>query len=162
MTSGWTAERDARLRQFWAEGLSASQVAARLGGVTRSAVCGRVHRLNLPPRITATRKRWEHKRKPKPKLKKAKPISFPRPPQIKPAPPPAAGAWDPLPGSTPIPLEYLAASHCRWPIGETAPHTFCGCEKAPGLAYCATHAAWSIEAPTVRRKAVQLPALETV
>ena len=34
---GWTEERIAALKQLWEEGLSASQIAARLGGVTRNA-----------------------------------------------------------------------------------------------------------------------------
>ena len=38
----WTDERVARLSKLWADGLSASQVAADLGGVTRNAVIGKV------------------------------------------------------------------------------------------------------------------------
>ena len=39
----WTEERVELLKKLWAEGLSASQIAARLGGVTRNAVIGKVH-----------------------------------------------------------------------------------------------------------------------
>lgn len=46
----WTDERVERLTKLWAEGLSASQIAAQLGGVSRNAVIGKVHRLNLPGR----------------------------------------------------------------------------------------------------------------
>lgn len=46
----WTDERVERLKKLWAEGLSASQIAAQLGGVSRNAVIGKVHRLNLPGR----------------------------------------------------------------------------------------------------------------
>ena len=46
----WTDERVARLAKLWAEGLSASQIAADLGGVTRNAVIGKVHRLGLSGR----------------------------------------------------------------------------------------------------------------
>ena len=47
---GWTAERVELLKKLWAEGLSASQIAARLGEVTRNAVIGKVHRLGLAGR----------------------------------------------------------------------------------------------------------------
>ena len=57
----WTDERVELLKKLWGEGLSASQIAARLGqGITRNAVIGKVHRLNLsgraqPPRSTVPR-----------------------------------------------------------------------------------------------------------
>lgn len=51
----WPEDRVAKLRRLWAEGLSASQVAKELGGVTRNAVIGKVCRLKLPPRTKATR-----------------------------------------------------------------------------------------------------------
>ena len=43
----WTEERVARLRKLWAEGNSASRIAKQLGGVSRNAVIGKVHRLGL-------------------------------------------------------------------------------------------------------------------
>jgi GcrA cell cycle regulator len=46
----WTDERVEKLKKLWSEGLSASQIAAQLGGVSRNAVIGKVHRLNLPGR----------------------------------------------------------------------------------------------------------------
>jgi GcrA cell cycle regulator len=49
----WTDERVERLKKLWAEGLSASQIAAQLGGVSRNAVIGKVHRLSLPGRAKA-------------------------------------------------------------------------------------------------------------
>ena len=52
---GWTEERVEQLKRLWAEGLSASQIAGRLGGVTRNAVIGKVHRLGLSGRATTSR-----------------------------------------------------------------------------------------------------------
>jgi GcrA cell cycle regulator len=46
----WTEERVEQLKTLWAAGLSASQIAAELGGVTRNAVIGKVHRIGLPGR----------------------------------------------------------------------------------------------------------------
>ena len=43
----WTDERVELLKKLWTEGLSASQIAAELGGITRNAVIGKVHRLGL-------------------------------------------------------------------------------------------------------------------
>jgi GcrA cell cycle regulator len=46
----WTDERVDRLKELWAEGMSASQIAKVMGGVTRNAVIGKVHRLGLSNR----------------------------------------------------------------------------------------------------------------
>ena len=46
----WTDERVAKLTKLWGDGLSASQIAAELGEVTRNAVIGKVHRLGLSGR----------------------------------------------------------------------------------------------------------------
>ena len=51
----WNDERVELLKKLWAEGLSASQIAGRLGGVTRNAVIGKVHRLGLSGRATSPR-----------------------------------------------------------------------------------------------------------
>lgn len=47
---GWTPDREALLKILWAQGLSASQIAKRLGGVTRSAVIAKRDRMGLPGR----------------------------------------------------------------------------------------------------------------
>ena len=49
---GWTDERVELLKKLWQDGLSASQIAKQLGGVTRNAVIGKVHRLGLSGRAT--------------------------------------------------------------------------------------------------------------
>ena len=51
----WTDERVEMLKKLWADGLSASQIAKQLGGVTRNAVIGKVHRLGLSGRATPSR-----------------------------------------------------------------------------------------------------------
>jgi GcrA cell cycle regulator len=47
----WTDERVETLKRMWSEGQSASQIAKELGGVTRNAVIGKVHRLGLSNRV---------------------------------------------------------------------------------------------------------------
>lgn len=50
----WTDERVETLKRMWSEGQSASQIAKELGGVTRNAVIGKVHRLGLSNRVAGT------------------------------------------------------------------------------------------------------------
>jgi len=52
----WTDERVTVLKSMWGEGKSASQIAKELGGVTRNAVIGKVHRLGLSNRATTSTK----------------------------------------------------------------------------------------------------------
>lgn len=85
----WTDERVELLKKMWGEGQSASQIAKELGGVTRNAVIGKVHRLGLSNRSGASPAKADAKPKaepkpkaaPKPEAKKAAP-----PPEPKPAP----------------------------------------------------------------------------
>src|SRR6202035_1473542 len=49
-----TDERVELLKKLWSDGLSASQIAAELGGITRNAVIGKVHRLGLSGRAKST------------------------------------------------------------------------------------------------------------
>src|SRR6201993_369506 len=51
----WTDDRVEQLKSLWTEGLSASQIARALGGVTRNAVIGKVHRLGLAGRASPSR-----------------------------------------------------------------------------------------------------------
>ena len=66
----WTEERVSVLKKLWAEGHSASQIAKQLGGVTRNAVIGKVHRLGLSGRATPSRpvKRPPRLARPKPRV----------------------------------------------------------------------------------------------
>ncbi len=76
----WTDERVDLLKKMWGEGQSASQIAKELGGVTRNAVIGKVHRLGLSNRATGGKA--ETKAKPS-----AKPEAKPRAGRAKPAKP---------------------------------------------------------------------------
>ncbi|MEM1101192.1 MAG: GcrA family cell cycle regulator, partial [Pseudomonadota bacterium] len=64
----WTDERVEILKKMWGEGQSASVIAKELGGVTRNAVIGKVHRLGLSNRAGAT----SAAAKPAPEKKSAK------------------------------------------------------------------------------------------
>src|SRR3954466_10041455 len=61
----WTDERVERLKKLWQDGLSASQIAGELGGITRNAVIGKVHRLGLSGRARAPSSSAPRVRKPR-------------------------------------------------------------------------------------------------
>ena len=87
----WTDERVDLLKKMWGEGQSASQIAKELGGVTRNAVIGKVHRLGLSNRATGGGTKAEPKAKPAPKAQ-AKPKPAPKTEPARPAPAPEAEA----------------------------------------------------------------------
>ena len=88
----WTDERVEQLKKMWNEGQSASQIAKELGGVTRNAVIGKVHRLGLSNRASggATTKAAPEKAPAKAKAAKAAPRKAPEPAAAEPAAEPAA------------------------------------------------------------------------
>ena len=47
----WTPEKVEKLKELWGKGNTASEIAQILGGVTRNAVIGKAHRLNLSGKI---------------------------------------------------------------------------------------------------------------
>jgi GcrA cell cycle regulator len=55
----WTEEKTDLLRQLWGSGFSASEIAKRLGDVSRNAVIGKAHRLRLQARPSPIRARPE-------------------------------------------------------------------------------------------------------
>ncbi len=65
----WTDERVEMLKKMWTDGKSASQIAKELGGVTRNAVIGKVHRLGLSNRAAAPAKTEADKPVEKPAVK---------------------------------------------------------------------------------------------
>jgi GcrA cell cycle regulator len=94
----WTDERVELLKKMWNEGHSASQIAKELGGVTRNAVIGKVHRLGLSNRTT-----------PEAEAKAEEPASSPAP-EAKPEPAERPAAAEPKPAAAPAraPEEALA------------------------------------------------------
>ena len=107
----WTDERVETLKRMWAEGQSASQIAKELGGVTRNAVIGKVHRLGLSNRVGG--KDEDEAEAP---VAAARPDPAPQPapaataaarPDPEPAPEPVA---PPRPAATPEPRPAPAAA----------------------------------------------------
>jgi GcrA cell cycle regulator len=151
----WTDERIELLKVLWADGMSASQMAARLGGISRNAVLGKVHRLGLPLREL-----------PKYRLtcapqKRATPLSPMRRHKTRADGEPLAPKFSvmPLPPEQQRPAKLMAFvdltdKSCRFSYGDpkTKDFGFCGCETAPGSSYCPGHHAicWNAPAPEKR------------
>ena len=89
----WTDERIERLRALWTKGVTASQIAEELGGVSRNAVIGKAHRLGLQARPSPVKAN-----EPEPKAK-AKPAAAPKP---VPAPAAKPAAAKPAPRPEPV------------------------------------------------------------
>jgi GcrA cell cycle regulator len=143
---GWTEERTELLKGLWAEGLSASQIAGRLGAVTRNAVIGKVHRIGLARRAGPQWRMSSHG------LPRGPRQTFPhRRPPLSAAPKPARVAR-PMPSggvsavvaapepSVRVALLDLSDDACRWPYGDPKRDFggFCG-READG-SYCDDHA----------------------
>lgn len=158
----WTDDRVALLRRLWEDGQSASKIAAQLGGVTRNAVIGKVHRLGLGGRI----KPGEDAPAAPPKVVEIETAiavvetEAPEPVAIlshRTAPefPPAAPAAEPvaLAVSQRVTIMDLRESMCRWPIGDptTPEFRFCGGRSITGLPYCTHHAEIAYQ-PAAERK----------
>jgi GcrA cell cycle regulator len=139
---GWTEERVEQLKQLWTEGLSASQIARVLGGVTRNAVIGKVHRLGLagragPARAERPRSTVSHR---------AVRVVAPEPEIVE---------QDPLvmdDGSFATVLT-INDRMCRWPIGDPSENEFHFCGRSPksGSPYCEAHARKAYQPQTLRR-----------
>jgi GcrA cell cycle regulator len=152
---GWTEERVAELKKLWAEGHSASQIAKKLGSVTRNAVIGKVHRLGLSGRATPSRpvKRPPRLARPKPQVQTTRPVAAaPRPAAgslalrepVAQAPVEADASIEPkrLPNGDMVTVMTVKDSMCKWPIGDPADATFgfCGRGSDGSSPYCAEHA----------------------
>jgi GcrA cell cycle regulator len=121
----WSEDRVEQLKTLWTDGLSASQIARALGGVTRNAVIGKVHRLGLAGRASPSRSE-------RPRLPMA-----PKVPSVR-AHVPAAPVDD---GNFATVLT-ISDRMCRWPIGDPSASEFhfCGRNPKSGSPYCEAHA----------------------
>lgn len=159
----WTDDRVELLKKLWAEGLSASQIAGRLGSVTRNAVIGKVHRLGLSGRATTSRMKSH-----RPRARLAVNAKRPAKPRFAQIGNPAVRALyqgDAEPYVAPVEeliipaaerktIQTLTECSCRWPIGDPqAPEFhFCGKTKVPALPYCEFHARRAFQPAVPRRR----------
>lgn len=104
----WTDERVETLKRMWNEGQSASQIAKELGGVTRNAVIGKVHRLGLSNRVGGKDEDDDGAAAPAPAAAKPEPAPRPEPaaaPRAEPPRPTQPAAAAPVASNvTPLPV----------------------------------------------------------
>ncbi|MEZ0496509.1 GcrA family cell cycle regulator [Sphingomonas sp. IW22] len=107
----WTEERIATLTKMWESGMTASQIAEELGGISRNAVIGKAHRLGLKPRPSPVKANVDPEAKaaaaaaaaPKPVAEPPKPEPVAARPQPAPPAPPRPAAVAPPPAPEPEP-----------------------------------------------------------
>jgi GcrA cell cycle regulator len=165
----WTDERVELLKKLWTDGLSASQIAAELGGVTRNAVIGKVHRLGLSGRTKTTRPSA-------PRVRKARRPSMPPRPttrvigntalkinvaadedldeEIAPVRSMATVEELFIPPEERATILQLSEHTCKWPIGDPGQDDFyfCGRRSDAGVPYCEHHCRVAYQPASDRRR----------
>ena len=176
LAAGWTDERVERLKQLWHNGLSASQIAASLGGVTRCAIIGKCHRLGLtrgriwtpsvakPRTPQRTRADLAKINRQLVQPKKIRVIlnqqTFVEAEAREPVRPASMRVFVPLEVCDPVPF---GSPGCKWPVsGEGADMMCCGAKQRArpdrdGLSpYCAHHHAIAFVPPKAGQNARSL------
>ena len=131
----WTEEKVAKLKELWGKGNTASQIAEIIGGISRNAVIGKAHRLNLSAKIkTRTAASSEdfnnssnEKNIKSKKTRKSKFKSLIIEKDFEP--------------ENPKQLEELDEDSCKWPIGHPDEKSFyfCGRSSLKDFSYCKLH-----------------------
>jgi GcrA cell cycle regulator len=139
----WSAEAIERLRALWAEGHSTAEIGRRMG-ISKNAVVGKAHRLDLPARPSPIR-REAGAATPRPQPLRAPRVAVaPRStlPAMPQAPAPVAAVAAPVAVVRPFP-RAASARACCWPIGEPGQpgFRFCTAEALTSKPYCQEHAA---------------------
>jgi GcrA cell cycle regulator len=137
----WTEDRVEALLQLWSLGLSASQIAARIGGISRNAALGKLHRLGrLKKRPTMSTRAAEKVAEARAKRAKSTPdrtlmvMKTPTPPRVY---KPKQATNEPAPLAT---IETDTGSGCRWICGDPRrlSSTVCG-HAVHARAWCEHH-----------------------
>ncbi|MBR6356278.1 MAG: global cell cycle regulator GcrA-like protein [Alphaproteobacteria bacterium] len=134
----WTDEQVDRLQELWAQGLTANEI-AKILGVTKNSIVGKVHRLCLPARPSPIKSKENEGAAEAPAIIDSPTEASPQiPVEPKPsAPKPTATA----PKGENIRLIDLDSHTCRWPIGDPRDEDFCFCGRKvrTGQTYCDEH-----------------------
>jgi GcrA cell cycle regulator len=154
----WTDERVELLKKLWQDGLSASQIAAELGGVTRNAVIGKVHRLGLSGRGQPTSSIKRQRRTHSTGMRRVRQMITVGNLALKPDQLPDVDMRPRRNVVVPIPLRLsifqLTEKTCKWPLGDPGQEDFhfCGHDSLENLPYCEYHAGVAYQAPEPRRR----------
>jgi GcrA cell cycle regulator len=157
----WTDERVESLKKLWGEGLSASQIAAELGGITRNAVIGKVHRLGLSgrakspasaaPRPRKARAHTHLMRVSRPAIRGNTALAHAY--DFEPEPEPEL-VDNVIPLGQRRSILELTEETCRWPIGDPGSNDFffCGGQTGAGTPYCTYHSRVAYQPAGDRRR----------
>ncbi len=157
----WTDDRVEQLRKLWEAGLSASQIAAELGNVTRNAVIGKVHRLGLSGRVKSGFDKPPRARRPRAARaafryeRSTTRVSTALAAAIAVDAEPEPISYDNVvPISQRVSLLELSEATCHWPIGDpSSPEFFfCGGKALSSLPYCAHHSRIAYQPAADRRR----------
>ena len=137
----WNEEKVSKLKELWGKGNTASQIAEIIGGISRNAVIGKAHRLNLearaPSKQSSLPKSRENrqiiKRSPAPMSRKAKFQSILLDKNFQ--------------AENPKSLEELTEKTCKWPIGHPNEEKFYFCGRKPEgeFPYCRLHVLYAFQ-----------------
>ena len=135
----WNLEKEEKLKKLWGKGNTASEIAQIIGGVTRNAVIGKAHRLNL-----ATKSAFQNVKKSKEERKSLasgdKKVSIKS--RFK-----SILLDKNFEPENPKTLEELTEKTCKWPIGHPNEESFYFCGRSPikGYSYCRLHVLYSFQ-----------------
>ena len=144
----WTEEKVAKLKELWGKGNTASQIAEIIGGISRNAVIGKAHRLNLSAKIktrTATSNQnfensLEEKNIKTKKFRRGKFKSLIIEKDFEP--------------ENPKQLEELTDNDCKYPIGHPNEKDFyfCGRSSLKDFSYCKLHLLYAYQSRENKNK----------
>jgi GcrA cell cycle regulator len=157
---GWTDERVELLKKLWADGLSASQIAGELGGITRNAVIGKVHRLGLSGRAKSSsssgaarprKARAQGMMRARPSMRGNTALAHAYEHDLEQEPELIDNI---IPMGQRRTILELTEDTCRWPIGDpgSADFFFCGGHTVNSLPYCSHHSRVAYQPVSDRRR----------
>ena len=138
----WTDEKVEKLKELWGKGQTASQIAELIGGLTRNAVIGKAHRLNLSAKIktrtAASNKNFENSLSNGENVKS----KSSRKSRFK-----SLIIEKDFEPENPKQLEELDESSCKWPVGHPNENNFyfCGRSSLKDFSYCKLHVLYAFQ-----------------
>ena len=132
----WTEEKVAKLKELWGKGNTASQIAEIIGGISRNAVIGKAHRLNLSAKIKTRSATSTQNFNNSVENKNIKLINKGRRSKFK-----SLLIDKDFEPENPKQLEELDENSCKWPIGHPDENDFyfCGRTSLKDFSYCKLH-----------------------